>query len=148
MDATTLAASRQGVYATFSRARDALFEVADALLTAPQPRAFVELSQAPGMQLRWPSCSAALADGRIDRAALRQRFARSLPPAAPGARLALALDPSPSHRPEATTVADRTLVYAPNTPPGATPVLPGWACSTLVALPDPVSSWTSVLDNR
>jgi len=27
-------------------------------------------------------------------------------------------------------------------------VLPGWACSTLVALPDPVSSWTYVLDNR
>jgi hypothetical protein len=148
MDATTLAAFRQGVYATFSRARDALFAVADALLTAAQPRSFVELSQAPGMQRRWPRCYAALADGRIDRAALRRHFARSLPPPAPGARLALALDTSPIHRPEAATVADRTLVYAPNTPPGATPVLPGWTCSTLVALPDPVRSWTYVLDNR
>jgi hypothetical protein len=148
MDATTLAALRQGLYATFGRARDALFEVADALLTAPQPRSFVELSQAPGMQRRWPSCYAALADGRVDRAALRRLFAQHLPPPAPGARLALALDTSPIHRPEADTVADRTLVYAPNTPTGATPVLPGWACSTLVALPDPVSSWTYVLDNR
>ena len=148
MDATTLAAFRQGLYATFSRARDALFEVADALLTAPQPRSFVELSQAPGMQRRWPSCYAALADGRVDRAALRRLFARHLPPPAPGARLTLALDTSPIHRPEADTLADRTLVYAPNAPPGAKPVLPGWACSTLVALPDPVSSWTSVLDNR
>src|SRR4051794_34127363 len=114
MDATTLAAFRQGVYATFGRAGDALVAVADALLTAPQPRSFVELSQAPGMQRRWPSCSAALADGRIDRTALRRHFARSLPPAAPGARLALALDTSPIHRPEAATVADRTFVYAPN----------------------------------
>lgn len=148
MDATTLAAFRQGVYATFSRARDALFEVTDAVLTAPQPRSFVELSQAPGMQRRWPSCYAALAAGRIDRAALRRLFARHLPPPAPGARLVLALDTSPIHRPEAATLADRTLVYAPNTPPGATPVLPGWMCSTLVVVPDPVSSWTYLLDNR
>ena len=148
MDTTTLAAFRQGVYASFGRARDALFEVADALLTAPQPRSFVELSQAPSMQRRWPSCYAALGDGRIERAALRRLFARHLPPPAPGARLALALDTSPIPRPEAETVADRTLVYAPNAPAGAKPVLPGWACSTLVALPDPVSSWTYVLDNR
>src|SRR3954462_1345117 len=133
MDTTTLAAFRQGLYATFSRARDALFEVADALLTAPQPRSFVELSQAPGMQRRWPSCYAALAEGRIAGRALRRLFARPLPRPAPGARLVLALDPSPIHRPEAAPVADRTLVYAPNTPTGATPVLPGWACSTLVA---------------
>jgi hypothetical protein len=148
MDTTTLAAFRQGVYATFGHARDALFEVADALLTAPQPRSFVELSQAPVMRRRWPSCYAALADGRIDRAALRRLFAAHLPPPAPGTRLALALDTSPIHRPEAATVADRTLVDAPNAPTGATPVLPGRACSTPVALPDPVSSWTSVLDNR
>src|SRR3954451_14256997 len=148
MDATTLATFRQNLYVTFTRAADALFEVADARLTATQPRSFVELSQAPGMQRRWPSCYAALADGRIDRMALRRLFARHLPRPAPGARLVLALDTSPIHRPEAATDADRTLVYAPNTPPGATPVLPGWACSTLVALPDPVSSWTYVLDNR
>src|SRR5215212_5894346 len=89
MDATTLAAFRQGLYATFTRAGDALFEVADALLTAPQPRSFVELSQAPTMRRRWPSCYAALSDGRIDRAALRRLFARHLPLPAPGARLGL-----------------------------------------------------------
>jgi hypothetical protein len=76
MDATTLATFRQGLCAAFSRARDALFEVTAAVLTAPQPRSFVELSQAPGMQRRWPSCYAALADGRIERAALRRLFAR------------------------------------------------------------------------
>jgi hypothetical protein len=148
MDTTTLATYRQELYATFTRAADALFEVADALLTAPQPRSFVELSQAPSTQRRWPSCYAALADGRIDRAALRRLFARHLPRPAPGERLLLGLDTSPIHRPEAPTLADRTLVYAPNAPTGAKPVLPGWACSTLVALPAPASSWTYVLDNE
>lgn len=148
MDATTLAAFRQELYATFTRAADALFEVADALLTAAQPRSFVELSQAPSAQRRWPSFYAALTDGRIDRAALRRLFARHLPRPAPGERLLLGLDTSPIHRPEAPTCADRTLVYAPNAPAGARPVLPGWSCSTLVALPAPVSSWTYVLDNQ
>ena len=62
--------------------------------------------------------------------------------------LVLAVDTSPIHRPEADTLADRSLVYAPNTPAGASPVLPGWAFSTLVALPDPASGWTDILDNR
>ena len=67
---------------------------------------------------------------------------------APGTRLERGLDTSPIHRPAAHTRADRTLVYAPNAPEGAVPVLPGWACSTLVVLPAPASSWTYVLDNR
>ncbi len=67
MDTTALADFRQGLYAAFTRAADALFEVCDALLTAPQPRAFIDLSQAPGFRRGWPSLYAALADGRIDR---------------------------------------------------------------------------------
>jgi DDE superfamily endonuclease len=148
MDTTTLAAFRQGLYAALTRARDALFEVGDGLLTTPQPRSFVELSQAPGVQRRWPSLYAALADGRVDRAALRRLFAAHLPRPAAGERLVLGLDTSPIHRPEAHTLADRTLVYAPNAPAGAWPALPGWAYSTLVVLPDPGSSWTYVLDNQ
>lgn len=148
MDTTTLRDYRQALYACFTRAGDALFEVADALLTAPQPRAFIELSQAPGFRRGWPSLYAAFRDGQIDRAALRRLFARHAPVPAPGARLVLGLDTSPIHRPEAATFADRTLVYAPNLPPGVAPTRPGWAFSTLVVLPDPVSSWTYTLDNQ
>jgi hypothetical protein len=148
MDPTTLRDYRQALYACFTRAGDALFEVADALLTAPQPRAFIELSQAPGFRRGWPSLYAAFRDGQIDRAALRRLFAGHAPVPAPGARLVLGLDTSPIHRPEAATFADRTLVYAPNLPPGVAPTRPGWAFSTLVVLPDPVSSWTYTLDNQ
>ena len=147
MDATTLVDFRHGLYACFTRAGDALFEVGDALLTAPAARSLVERSQAPSYQRRWPSLYAALHDGRVDRAALRRLFARYAPRPTPGQRLVLGLDTSPIHRPAAHTLADRTFVYAPNLPAGAPAVRPGWACSTLVVLPAPASSWTDVLDN-
>jgi len=148
MDTTTLAAYRQALYGTFTRAADALFEVADALLTTPQPQAFIELSQAPCFRRGWPSLYAAFHDGRIDQAALRRVFARHAPTPAPGARLVLGLDTSPIHRPEAATFADRTPVYAPNLPAGVAPTRPGWAFSTLAVLPEPVSSWTYLLDTQ
>jgi hypothetical protein len=64
----------------------------------------------------------------------------------------LALDSSPIPRPYARTVADRTLVHVPAAgqilPPHTAPVRPGWAFSVLVTVPDPVSSWTHVLDSQ
>src|SRR5215210_5037556 len=107
MEATTLGDFRQALYGCFTRARDALFEVADALLTAGAARSFVELSEAPTYQRRWPSLYAALADGRIDRAALRRCFARHSPPPPPGERLVLGLDCSSIQRPAAHTSPDR-----------------------------------------
>lgn len=145
---TPLDAFRRGAYACFPRAADALFEVVDALLTEDRARSFVELSQAPGCQRRWPSLYAALRDGRIDRAALRRLFVGALPHPAPGGRLVLGVDTSPIHRPAAHTAADRTLVYSPNLPAGTTPARPGWSFSTVAVLPDPPSSWTYLLDNQ
>ncbi len=154
MDSTTstLSGYRAALYACFTRAGDALFNLCDALATHPTARSFVELSQAACFERRWPSLYAALTDGRIDHAALRTLFVQTLPRPAAAARLVLALDSSPIPRPDARTAADRTLVHVPAEgrvlPRGAAPVRPGWAFSTLVVVPDPVSSWTHVLDNR
>lgn len=63
-------------------------------------------------------------------------------------RLLLGLDCSPIRRPDAVTARDRTLVYWPNLPKDATPVVPGWSFSALVVLPQSVSSWTYVLDHQ
>jgi DDE superfamily endonuclease len=145
---TPLGEFRRGAYACFTRAADALFEVGDALLTEDRARSFVELSQAPGFQRRWPSLYAALRDGQIDRDALRRLMVARLPGPAPGDRLVLGVDTSPIHRPEAHTAADRTLVYNPNLPAGSVPVRPGWSFSTVAVLPDPPSSWTYLLDNQ
>jgi hypothetical protein len=148
VDTTALATFRRAAYQSCTRSGDALFELGDALLTHPGARSFVELSEAPSCQRRWCSFYAALQDGQIDRAALRRAFAAALPSPGAGERLVLGLDSSPIHRPEAHTAPDRTLVYCPNLPRAARPVRPGWQCSTVVAVPDPVSSWTYLLDNR
>ncbi len=154
MDTTmnTLRAYRHALYHCFTTARDALFDLSDALATHSSARTFIDLSQAPCFQRRWPSLYAALEDGRIDQSALRHLCVTTRPRPQPGARLVLALDASSIPRPYARTAADRTLVHQATTglvlPRGAAPVTPGWAFSTVVVVPDPVSSWTHILDNR
>ncbi len=142
---------RAALYACFTRARDALFDLCDALATHPDARSFVELSQAPCFQRQWPSVYEALEDGRIDRTALRALFTTTAPRPAPGTRTVLALDSSPIARPYARTVPDRTLVHVPAAgavlPPHTAPVRPGWAFSTLVVVPPTPSRWTHILDN-
>jgi len=148
MDCTRFDAFRRDVYTCFTRAGAALFDLSDAVLTDPTARSFVEFSQAVCFQRRWPSLYAALQDGHIDRAALRRTFAAFLPAAPQGRRLLLGLDTSPIRRPDAHTSPDRTLVYWPNLPRDATPVVPGWSFSALLVLPQPVSSWTYLLDHQ
>jgi hypothetical protein len=111
-------------------------------------RSFVELSLAASFQRQWSSLYAALDDGRIERVALQRLFVTMLPRRLVGKRLVLGLDTSAIARPDARTSPERTLVYQPNLPSGSAPVVPGWLFSTLVVLPDPVSSWTYLLDNR
>ncbi len=148
---TALGAYRAALYACFTRARDALFDLCDALATYPGARSFVELSQAPCFQRQWPSVYEALEDGQIDRGALRALFQDTAPRPAAGARTVLALDSSPITRPYARTAPDRTLVHVPAAgqvlPPHTVPVRPGWAFSTLVVVPSAPSSWTHILDN-
>jgi hypothetical protein len=132
----------------FTRAADALFDLADALLTDVVARSLVELSQAASFRRRWPSLYQALQDGQIDRAALLRLFIDLLPQRMVGTRLVLGLDTSSILRPAAATARDRTLVYRTNLPSDATPVGPGWSFSALVVLPNPVSSWTYILDHR
>jgi hypothetical protein len=148
MDCTRFAQFRRDVYACFTRAAAALFDLSDAVLTDPSARTFIEFSQAASFQRRWSSLYAALQDGHIDRAALTRTFAAFLPAPPESRRLLLGLDTSPIRRPDARTSLDRTLVYWPNLPPDATPVVPGWSFSALVVLPVPVSSWTYVLDHQ
>ena len=104
---TALGAYRPALYRCFTRARDALFDLCDALATFPGARSFVELSQAPCFQRCWPSVYEAREDGRIDRTALRALFTDTAPRPTPGARQVRALDSSPIVRPYARTVPTR-----------------------------------------
>jgi hypothetical protein len=149
VDCTILELFRHNLYqGCFTRAADALFDLADALLTDVLARSFVELSQAASFRRAWPSLYEALEDGQIDRPALIRLFVDLLPQRMVSTRLVLGLDTSSILRPAADTSKDRTLVYRSNLPATATPVGPGWCFSALVVLPEPVSSWTYILDHR
>ena len=68
----TLQAFRAGLYGCFERRADALFEVADAVLTAAPIMSPAHLSLEPIHRRGWGSLYAALAKGRIDSRSLRQ----------------------------------------------------------------------------
>jgi DDE superfamily endonuclease len=151
MNLTTLQTFRHGVYASFRRAADALFNTVDALLTEPTASSFAELSLSPSFERCWASLYEAFEDGRIDAGQMQQVFVEHLPLPAPdsGQRLLWAIDASGIARPQSRTSADRTALHVPNLPESHTPpITAGWQFSTLVVVPQQPSSWCYVLDSR
>src|SRR3712207_8305880 len=73
---TALRTFRDALYACFDRRADALFELADALLTAAPVSSLPHLSLAPVHRRGWGSVYDALAEGRLDVEALRAVVAR------------------------------------------------------------------------
>ena len=74
----TLIHVRQELYDSLGLRQDSLFELVDAVLTAPQRSTLVRLSLTAGFRRRWPSTCDALADGSVDVGKLRSLFARTL----------------------------------------------------------------------
>jgi hypothetical protein len=64
---TTLKTFRHEVSGMMKRAKDALFNLADALLTEEQATSLVELSLLPHFERKWFSIYKALEDGKIDQ---------------------------------------------------------------------------------
>ncbi len=69
---------RQEVYACFQRARDALFNLTDALLSESQAHSLPELEHAAFFERKWPSLYEALKDGCLDVELLRAVWVRAL----------------------------------------------------------------------
>lgn len=147
MNLNTFNEFRHAIYPCFTQARDALFNMCDALLTETTARCFAELSFSPYFERRWPSMYAAFKDGRVDRGNLRQVLARYVPRPTSGRHLVVGVDATNIARPESPTAEDRTYLYVHNLPECSAPVTSGWSFSTLVALPETPSSWTYILDN-
>lgn len=70
---------RQTIYDCFGNAKDALFELMDAVLCTPSIPSFVSLSQSPVFRRQWPRTYAALQDGRIHRAKVMRHFVQEIP---------------------------------------------------------------------
>lgn len=147
-DSTTLKQFRHDIYDCFLRAKDALFNTIDALITETQAKSFPEISQSLWFERKWSSLYEAFEDGRIDEKRLRDVFATYLPKPQPAKVWWIGIDGSSIARPEAVTSADRTAQHVHNLPECKKPITFGWQFSTVVALADPASSWTYILDQQ
>jgi len=146
MDLNTLQEFRHGMYHCFGNAKDALFNLVDALSSEAGASSFPELSFSPFFERTWASLYEALEDGQIDAQRLRQVFVdfAPLPPA--GEIVFLGVDTSNLYRPEAETAEDRTLVPMANLPKNTHAASPGWVMSHVVLLPKQAGQGTFVLD--
>src|SRR6266849_5722937 len=96
---------RQAIYAqVFTQARDALFELLEALLVHSRVASFVELCLAAVFRRQWASGYAALRDGRIDPDALERLLVAQVP--ATGTAV-FPLAPSPSENSGGAPVVSR-----------------------------------------
>ena len=148
MNNNTLRQFRHDVYDCFLRAKDALFNTVDALMSETQARSLPELTQSLWFERQWSSVYEAFEDGRIDQTRLQEVFAHYLPHPEAGTPLWIGLDASNIARPAAITSADRTAQPVHNLPKGSNAVTYGWQFSTVVVLPEQPSSWTYLLSQR
>jgi hypothetical protein len=139
---------RHDIYDCFPRAKDALFNTVDALMTETQAQCLPELSQSPWFERHWSSVYEAFEDGRIDQTRLQEVFARYLPRPETGNPLWVGIDASNIARPCSITSADRTAQQVHNLPRGTKAITYGWQFSTMVVLPETPSSWTYLLSQR
>ena len=146
MNLNTLNGFRHGVYGCFGNAKDALFNLVDALSSETAAHSFPELSFSPFFERTWASLYEALEDGQINAERLREVFLTFAPLPEPGQIVFLGVDTSNLYRPEAETAADRTLVPIANLPKNTHAACPGWVISSVVLLPQQAGQGTFVLD--
>src|SRR5437763_16972785 len=146
MNLNTLNDFRQGMYHCFGHAKDALFNLVDALASEAGASSFPELSFSPFFERTWASLYEALEDGQIDAQRLRQLFVDFAPLPAAGEIVFLGVDTINLYRPEAETAEDRTLVPLANLPKHTHAASPGWVMSHVVLLPKQAGQGTFMLD--
>ena len=146
MNLNTLNAFRHGMYQSFGHARDALFNLVDALSSEAGASSFPELSCSPFFERSWASLYEALEDGQIDAERLRQLFVDFAPLPQAGQFVSIGIDTSNLYRPEAETAEDRTLVPLANLPRNTHAASPGWVFSHVVLLPRQAGQGTFILD--
>jgi hypothetical protein len=140
-----LRTSRRSFYECFHRRADALFEIADAILTAdgaaPSP---AHLSLQASHRRGWGSLYAALDRGRIDDEALRKLLDRH--PLAGGGPPVYAVDASVWDRCDAETSPQRGYYYHPSRHSAGQPIVAGWAYQFIAQLGFARESWIAPVD--
>lgn len=119
-------------------ARDALFDLMDAVLTTRHTTSFVELSLSPLFRREWSSIYEALQDGSPPRQGLMREYLSHIPDSAV---VVLAGDHTAWSRPYATTLQERTYEHQPSVLSGGKPVTVGQGYSTIAWIPESEGSW-------
>ena len=144
-DLEELRAFRYLVYRLFGCRRDALFELLDAILTAPTIETPAHLSLVPNCHRGWGSLYDALNAGTMDGEQVEQLLA-SYPLATKTAWYAV--DASVWPRCDAETSPARGSSPHPYRHSHGQPIVAGWNYSWLVQVPSRCSSWTAPLRVR
>jgi hypothetical protein len=143
-----LHAFRRSFYECLHRREDALFELADALLTADAAPSPVHLSLQAPHRRGWGSLYAALRRGQIDAEALRGLIA-SHPLAGSAATPVFAVDVSVWDRCDAEKSSpERGYYYHPSRHSAGQPIVAGWAYQFIAELNFVRESWTAPVDVR
>ncbi|WP_459195376.1 NF041680 family putative transposase [Nostoc sp. FACHB-892] len=130
---TQLEEFRQAIYDSLGKARDAVFDLMDAVLTSPSIQSFVSLSENPMFRRSWPSIYAALHDSRPKRRKLMNLLVEKVKTEA---QPFLAGDHTFWSRPDAKTLKERTFSGGKGVG-----VSVGQSYSTLAWIPEADGSW-------
>jgi len=129
---------RQAVYWCLGNARDALFELSDAVVQMRQIQSFAELSCAPAFRRKWSSVYEALQDGRPNWEELRKVYLEQVDQRQ---RPILVGDHTAWSRLWAGTLSERSYQHQPTVIPGRRPITIGHGYSTLALVPEAEGSW-------
>jgi hypothetical protein len=128
---------RQTLYNRLGNARDALFDLMDAVLVSGCILSFVSLSQSPVFRRQWSSTYAALHDGRVPQAQVFKLLVQKIPTVE---QPVLAGDLSNWNRPAAKGLKDRTFSGS-----SGKALSVGHCYSTLAWIPEASGSWAMPL---
>ena len=136
---------RQAVYDHgLTKAKDAQFELVDALLLSGHIRSFPELSLSPVFQRKWPSAYAAIEDGEQNQRWLEACFIEQVPKQ--GVQV-FALDGTDWPHPAARSLADRQYLHASTRAVNGSIVI-GHPYSVLAWVPECGRSWAPPISVR
>ncbi|MGB3265418.1 MAG: NF041680 family putative transposase [Microcoleus sp.] len=135
MNSERLKEFRQAAYELLVKAKDATFELMDAVMTTRNASCLAEFSLNPLFNRQWSSIYEALQDSRPDRKKLMMLYLQQLEQQVPQTEhILVAIDHTAWGRPDAKTLKDRTHEYQEG-------VIIGQGYSTIAWIPEAFGSW-------
>ena len=135
MNSERLKEFRQASYGLLVKAKDATFELMDAVMTTRNAACLAEFALSPLFNRQWSSIYEALQDSRPDRKQLMVLYIKQLEQEVAAAEhILVAIDHTAWGRPDAKTLKDRTYQYQAG-------VIVGQGYSTIAWIPEAQGSW-------